>query len=139
MVTISLSLRAQVAVGTFFMKSLVPANQYCTDGYFFGKGSKMSAKYIKEKSQEYFMIRAKYLEPRNKNNSGGGLKKFMKCSDMSSTMTPDLIESVFRLVRILSISLSVCLSVGRSVYPKKNCPNSEMSEFSINVVLLHFF
>ena len=72
MVTIYLSLRAQVAVGTFFLKSLVPANQYCTDGYFFGKGSKMSAKYIKEKSQEYFMIRANYLECRVLNNSGGG-------------------------------------------------------------------
>ena len=39
---------------------------------FFGKGSKVSAKYISEKSQEFFMISATYLKPRKKKYRGGG-------------------------------------------------------------------
>ena len=45
---------------------------------FFGKGSKVSAKYISEKSQEFIMISATYLKPRKKKYRGGGYRKFQK-------------------------------------------------------------
>ena len=38
---------------------------------FVGKDGKVSAKYILEKSKEFFMISATYLKPRKKSTGGG--------------------------------------------------------------------